>query len=103
MKPQDLTLPKTDPRDTKCQYCECQSPFLRWLIIKHPSVTENGFAVKGENDLPLDQALKDTDRINYFRGTTAALLAAVREDSVDIRAYFSWSVFLYHRSLSNTA
>lgn len=41
--------------------------------------------------MPLDQALKDTDRINYFRGTTAALLAAVNEDSVDVRGYFPWS------------
>ncbi|KAF8240408.1 glycoside hydrolase family 1 protein [Tricholoma matsutake] len=63
-----------------------------WKRYKTPIyVTENGFAVKGENDMPLDQALKDTDRINYFRGTTAALLAAVNEDSVDVRGYFPWS------------
>lgn len=41
--------------------------------------------------MPLEQALVDTDRINYFRGTTAALLAAVNEDGVDVRAYFPWS------------
>jgi beta-glucosidase len=67
-----------------------------FIIIDYriPSVTENGFAVSGENDMPLDQALKDTDRVNYFLGTTAALLAAINEDSVDIRAYFPWSTFL---------
>ncbi|KAF8064822.1 beta-glucosidase [Lyophyllum atratum] len=54
-------------------------------------VTENGFAVKGENDMPLEQAIIDTDRVNYFRGTTAALLAAVNDDGVDVRAYFPWS------------
>lgn len=49
--------------------------------------------MKGENDMPLDQALIDTDRVNYFRGTTSALLAAVNEDGVDVRAYFPWSEF----------
>ncbi|KAF8876839.1 beta-glucosidase 1B [Infundibulicybe gibba] len=60
-----------------------------WKRYKTPIfVTENGFAVKGENDMPLEQALKDSDRVNYFRGTTAALLAAIHEDGVDVRAYF---------------
>ncbi|KAF9447997.1 glycoside hydrolase family 1 protein [Macrolepiota fuliginosa MF-IS2] len=55
-------------------------------------VTENGFAVKDENFIPRDQALADTDRVNYFRGTTASLLAAINEDGVDVRAYFPWSL-----------
>lgn len=54
-------------------------------------MTENGFAVKDENFIPRDQALVDTDRVNYFRGTTAALLAAIHEDGVDVKAYFPWS------------
>ncbi|KAG6863950.1 Beta-glucosidase 1B [Blastosporella zonata] len=54
------------------------------------SITENGFAVKGENDMPLDQALIDTDRVNYFRGEVDNLLAAVNEDGVDVRSYFAW-------------
>ncbi|KAG5648404.1 hypothetical protein DXG03_004978 [Asterophora parasitica] len=63
-----------------------------WKKYKTPIfVTENGFAVKGENDLPIEQALIDTDRVSYFRGTTAALLAAVNEDGVDVRSYFPWS------------
>ncbi|GLB39494.1 putative glycosyl hydrolase 1 family protein [Lyophyllum shimeji] len=63
-----------------------------WKKYKTPIfVTENGFAVKGENDMPLEQVLVDTDRVNYFRGTTAALLAAVNEDGVDVKAYFPWS------------
>ena len=57
------------------------------------SVTENGFAVKDENILPREQALVDMDRVNYFRGTTSSLLAAINEDGVDIRAYFPWSEF----------
>ena len=56
------------------------------------SITENGFAVKDENTMPLEQALADHDRVQYFRCNTAAILAAVREDGVDIRSYFAWSL-----------
>ena len=64
------------------------------------SVTENGFAVKDENFIPKEQALIDTDRVNYFRGTTTALLAAIHEDGVEIKAYFPWSAcFLTFYSL----
>ncbi|KAF8581201.1 glycoside hydrolase family 1 protein [Ramaria rubella] len=54
-------------------------------------VTENGFAVKNENYKPLEEALEDTDRVDYFRGSAEALLAAVTEDGVDVKAYFPWS------------
>ncbi|KIM36262.1 glycoside hydrolase family 1 protein [Hebeloma cylindrosporum] len=63
-----------------------------WKRYKMPIfVTENGFAVKGENDLPLEEALVDNDRVHYFEGTTAALMNAIHEDGVDIRSYFPWS------------
>jgi Glycosyl hydrolase family 1 len=78
----------------------CNSHCMTSLIIRHPSITENGFAVKGENDMPLEQALKDTDRVNYFRGNTAAPLTAIYEDSIDVRAYFQWSMFLHYCSIS---
>ncbi|KAH9947759.1 beta-glucosidase [Amylocystis lapponica] len=55
-------------------------------------VTENGFAVKDENNKPVEEALSDGDRVEYFRGTTGALLGAVAEDGVDVRAYFAWSL-----------
>jgi hypothetical protein len=54
-------------------------------------VTENGFAVKNEDSMPLAEALKDKDRVNYFRGATDAVLKAINEDGVDIRSYFPWS------------
>jgi beta-glucosidase len=54
-------------------------------------VTENGFAVKDESSKPIGKALQDSDRVNYFKGTTASLKAAVIEDGVDVRAYFPWS------------
>lgn len=55
------------------------------------SVTENGFSVKGENDLPVENAVEDTDRQEYFAQYTQALLEAVTEDGVDVRGYFGWS------------
>ncbi|KIJ64974.1 glycoside hydrolase family 1 protein [Hydnomerulius pinastri MD-312] len=63
-----------------------------WKRYKLPIyVTENGFAVKDENSKPIEEALQDNDRVNYFKGTTSALKAAVLEDGVDVRAYFPWS------------
>lgn len=46
-----------------------------------------------ETDMPIDQAVNDTDRTEYFRGNCEALLAAIIEDGVDIRSYFAWSEF----------
>jgi beta-glucosidase len=44
---------------------------LRWISerYKRPEmwITENGFAVKGESDMPVGQALQDMDRVKYFR------------------------------------
>ena len=57
------------------------------------SVTENGFAVKGEDDMPIQEALKDHDRVHYFQGITAALVNAIHEDKIDIRSYIPWSRF----------
>ena len=53
-------------------------------------VTENGFAVKGEDNLPVQQAINDTDRVNYFKGNLEALLGAI-DDGVVIKSYFGWS------------
>ena len=55
------------------------------------SVTENGFAVKDENSKPLEEAIHDDDRVHYYSGVTSSLLAAVKEDGVDVRGYFGWS------------
>ena len=56
-------------------------------------MTENGFAVINETNMPIGQAINDTDRIEYFRGNCEALLVAIAEDRVDIRSYFAWSEF----------
>ena len=58
-------------------------------------VTENGFAVKGENSLTPEAAVDDADRVAYFRGACDALAGAVA-DGVDIRSYFAWSESFHH-------
>ncbi|KAJ7075330.1 beta-glucosidase [Mycena belliarum] len=64
-----------------------------WKKYKMPIyVTENGFAVKNESDMPKEVAVKDTDRVNYYRGVTASLQAAINEDGVDVRGYLAWSL-----------
>jgi beta-glucosidase len=54
--------------------------------------TENGYSVKNENSLTIEEALHDTDRLEYYKGNVEALLKAVREDGVDVRSYFAWSL-----------
>lgn len=66
--------------------------FLREINSRTYSVTENGFAVKDENSKPLAEALLDHERVHYFQGSTSALLSAIHEDGVDIRAYMGWSM-----------
>lgn len=91
-----LILPYSD---TNFRFCMFKVNFPRSYIIDYLwsfSVTENGFAVKGENDMPLEQALKDNDRIHYFKGMTAAFMNAMHEDGVDIRSYFPWSMLSNH-------
>ncbi|OSD08205.1 glycoside hydrolase family 1 protein [Trametes coccinea BRFM310] len=64
-----------------------------WETYKMPIyVTENGFPVKGENALPVDKAINDADRIEYFEGYADALLRAVTEDGVPVKGYYAWSL-----------
>ncbi|KAF7976929.1 hypothetical protein HWV62_5340 [Athelia sp. TMB] len=55
-------------------------------------VTENGFAVKDEDTMPLEDALADKDRVKYYEGTTRVLVQSIHDDGVDVRAYFPWSL-----------
>ena len=57
--------------------------------------------MKGENALPLEDALNDADRVAYFRDYTTALLQAVTEDGADVRGYFGWSKHLSLRPNEN--
>ncbi|THH26402.1 hypothetical protein EUX98_g7779 [Antrodiella citrinella] len=53
---------------------------------------QNGFAVKDENTMSLEDALQDEPRVQYYRGVTQSLIDAVTKDGVDVRAYFAWSL-----------
>lgn len=59
-------------------------------LIRSISVTENGFAVKGEKDMTIEEAVHDTDRVEYYKGYIGAMLDAYAE-GVDVRSYFAWS------------
>ncbi|KAG8933354.1 Beta-glucosidase 1B [Tulasnella sp. 418] len=96
------TFTRPDGTDLGCQahcgWLQAYAPGFRLLLnylykkYKMPIyVTENGFAVKDEDSLPVDQAVHDTDRINYFAGNLQALYEAINEDGVDVRSYFPWS------------
>lgn len=89
---------------------ETQSPWLRpsaigfrkllkWLSDRYNQpkilVTENGTSLKGENDLPLDQLLKDEFRVQYFRDYIAAMADAYTLDGVNVRGYMAWSLMEY--------
>ena len=65
-------------------------------------MTENGFCVKGENDIPVEQAVHDVDRQEYFEQYTKALLQASTEDGADIRGYFAWSKYWFTPSKEMT-
>lgn len=41
--------------------------------------------------MPIEDAVRDTPRVDYFKGYTDALLRAVTEDGVPVKGYFAWS------------
>ncbi|KAK4500971.1 hypothetical protein PRZ48_006777 [Zasmidium cellare] len=86
---------------------ETQSPWLRphaigfrkllgWISNRYgrPTiyVTENGTSVKGESQLPVEQAIHDEFRCQYFRDYIEALVQARNEDGVDVQGYMAWSL-----------
>nr|XP_018260078.1 uncharacterized protein I303_06995 [Kwoniella dejecticola CBS 10117]OBR82236.1 hypothetical protein I303_06995 [Kwoniella dejecticola CBS 10117] len=60
-------------------------------------MTENGWSIKGESLLSVDDAYhavrvpNDEGRVKYYQGYTQALKDAVEKDGVDVRSYFGWS------------
>ncbi|PRW44359.1 E3 ubiquitin- ligase UPL7 [Chlorella sorokiniana] len=55
-------------------------------------VTENGVSVPGENGMPLEQALCDTFRVDFYRQYMGNASLAKKEDGVDLQGYFAWSL-----------
>ncbi|KAI8803457.1 putative beta-glucosidase [Cladochytrium replicatum] len=55
-------------------------------------MTENGCSVPNETSLPLEEALNDQFRVDYYKGyLNEGLLGAV-EDGVVVKSYFAWSL-----------
>jgi len=67
---------------------------LGWIDRRygHPTIylTENGCALPGEDDLAA--ALRDDRRVAYLHDYLTAAHAAIREDGVDLRGYFVWTL-----------
>lgn len=53
-------------------------------------ITEFGFAVKGEANLPVEEAIHDTDRVNYYKGAIASTLEAAKTEGIKIRGIYPW-------------
>ncbi|KAF7337788.1 Glycoside hydrolase family 1 protein [Mycena sanguinolenta] len=75
-------------------YPEGFRALLNYLWKVSPADIRHGKRVccQNESDMPKEVAVKDTDRVNYYRGITANLQAAIHEDGVDVRAYLAWSL-----------
>ncbi|XP_025824069.1 beta-glucosidase 12-like [Panicum hallii] len=54
-------------------------------------ITENGVDEATNNSLPLQEALKDDIRIEYYHKHLLALLSAIR-DGANVKGYFAWSL-----------
>ncbi|KAK2637125.1 hypothetical protein Ddye_031917 [Dipteronia dyeriana] len=73
---------------------------LRDLVIyvkenyKNPTIyiTENGVDEFNNSTLPLEEALKDPMRIDYYRSHLWFLHLAIQEDGVNVKGYFAWSL-----------
>lgn len=69
---------------------------LNWLSKRYGKpkiyVTENGTSILGENDLSLEEIVKDDFRVKYFNDYAHAMAKASEEDGVDVRGYLAWSL-----------
>jgi beta-glucosidase len=69
---------------------------LNWLDQRYGSpkifVTENGTSIKGENDLSVDELLRDNFRAWYFREYISVMADAYRLDGIKVIGYTAWSL-----------
>jgi beta-glucosidase/6-phospho-beta-glucosidase/beta-galactosidase len=68
---------------------------LQWIAKAYPGldiyITENGVDVPNEGELPLQQALNDTFRVQYLHDYITAMSVALKE-GVPLKGYFVWSL-----------
>jgi beta-glucosidase len=55
-------------------------------------VTENGYPIENEGDLPREEALRDVGRQDYFAGYIGEMVRAHKEDGVRMGGYMAWSL-----------
>jgi len=57
-------------------------------------ITENGVDVPNESALPLNEALNDTFRVNYYQDYLTQLSMAIYDPTyhVNVKGYFAWSL-----------
>lgn len=70
--------------------------FFSWIYARYGRaiyVTENGCPCPGEDKMTKDESVDDQYRIDYFEAHLDAISQAVKEDGVDIKGYFAWSLF----------
>jgi beta-glucosidase len=69
---------------------------LKWVDKRYNHtpvyVFENGVSVPGETSLPIEEAVHDTFRLNYYNDYISNMASAINEDGVDVRGYFAWSL-----------
>jgi len=68
---------------------------LHWVADRYGSppiyITENGVSVPNENNMPLQDALHDQFRIDFYSQYISNVSLAISE-GVDVRGYFAWSL-----------
>eukprot|EP01018_Ginkgo_biloba_P014657 Gb_10041 [translate_table: standard] len=68
---------------------------LKWITERYNRppiyVTENGMDDEDCESSSLEEMLRDTKRVNYFKGYLASLAEAIREGA-DVQGYFAWSL-----------
>lgn len=67
---------------------------LLWLAERYDNpevyITENGVDAPGESDMPLEEALNDTFRVDFYRDYIDNVLQAM-DKGVHVKGYFAWS------------
>ncbi|KAH6869679.1 putative beta-glucosidase [Thelonectria olida] len=68
---------------------------LKWITDNYGPkiyIVENGTSIKGENDLPISEAVEDTFRCEFYRSHIESVVKARIEDGVNVMAYMAWSL-----------
>ncbi|XP_010908033.3 beta-glucosidase 12 [Elaeis guineensis] len=90
-----VPLAKTSGGDWQYVYPQGIRDLLRYVKRKYNSpviyITENGYLEANNASLPIKEALKDNERIDFHRRHLLSVQRAIRE-GVDVRGYFAWTL-----------